>query len=109
MPHTVFGIRHHGPGSARSLQRALQALQPDTVLIEGAFLTIGVGLGLNSGPLLSVAVAAAPKEHAGVSPVDADRIVAGLHPAFVGGAIGEFIGALAAWRWIPRDALRAVQ
>jgi len=33
--HTVFGIRHHGPGSARSLERALDALQPDTVLIEG--------------------------------------------------------------------------
>src|SRR3954468_20499711 len=35
MSHTVFGIRHHGPGSARSLERALDALQPDTVLIEG--------------------------------------------------------------------------
>ncbi len=35
MTHTVFGIRHHGPGSARSLERALAELQPDTVLIEG--------------------------------------------------------------------------
>ena len=35
MTHTVFGIRHHGPGSARSLERALNDLQPDTVLIEG--------------------------------------------------------------------------
>src|SRR3954468_10956945 len=35
MGHTVFGIRHHGPGSARSLERALDALAPDTVLIEG--------------------------------------------------------------------------
>jgi len=33
--HTVFGIRHHGPGSARSLERALERLQPDTILIEG--------------------------------------------------------------------------
>src|SRR5213079_1509018 len=32
---TVFGIRHHGPGSARSLERALDALQPDAVLVEG--------------------------------------------------------------------------
>lgn len=31
----VFGIRHHGPGSARSLLAALTALQPDAVLIEG--------------------------------------------------------------------------
>ncbi|MBF5004078.1 DUF5682 family protein [Diaphorobacter caeni] len=30
-----FGIRHHGPGSARSLLKALEALQPDAVLIEG--------------------------------------------------------------------------
>lgn len=31
----LFGIRHHGPGSARSLQGALEALAPDCVLIEG--------------------------------------------------------------------------
>lgn len=31
----VFGIRHHGPGSARSLVAALEDLQPDIVLIEG--------------------------------------------------------------------------
>ena len=30
-----FGIRHHGPGSARSLQHALQTLRPDAILIEG--------------------------------------------------------------------------
>src|SRR4051794_32349497 len=32
---SVFGIRHHGPGSARRLAEALDALQPATVLIEG--------------------------------------------------------------------------
>jgi hypothetical protein len=32
---TVFGIRHHGPGSARSLARALAELEPDAVLVEG--------------------------------------------------------------------------
>ena len=31
----VFGIRHHGPGSARSLIAALEEYQPDAVLIEG--------------------------------------------------------------------------
>ena len=31
----VFGIRHHGPGSARSLVAALTEYQPDAVLIEG--------------------------------------------------------------------------
>jgi hypothetical protein len=32
----LFGIRHHGVGSARSLLAALEALQPDALLIEGA-------------------------------------------------------------------------
>lgn len=31
----LFGIRHHGPGSARSLNRALHELQPDRLLLEG--------------------------------------------------------------------------
>src|SRR5207245_956780 len=31
----IFGIRHHGPGSARALRRALDELNPDCVLIEG--------------------------------------------------------------------------
>ncbi|MBD1875064.1 hypothetical protein H6F75_16380 [Nodosilinea sp. FACHB-131] len=31
----IFGIRHHGPGSARSLCEALTQLQPDIVLVEG--------------------------------------------------------------------------
>lgn len=31
----VLGVRHHGPGSARSVQAALAELSPDLVLIEG--------------------------------------------------------------------------
>ncbi|MFQ6391925.1 DUF5682 family protein [Nocardia sp. KC 131] len=31
----VFGIRHHGPGSAKSLRSALEAFRPDAILIEG--------------------------------------------------------------------------
>jgi Family of unknown function (DUF5682) len=31
----LYGIRHHGPGSARSLREALAELRPDVVLIEG--------------------------------------------------------------------------
>ena len=34
-PVEVFGIRHHGPGSARSLVAALEAYEPDCVLVEG--------------------------------------------------------------------------
>jgi hypothetical protein len=32
---SVFGVRHHGPGSARSLVRALEDLKPDVILVEG--------------------------------------------------------------------------
>jgi hypothetical protein len=31
----VYGIRHHGPGCARSLRRALDELAPDVVVMEG--------------------------------------------------------------------------
>lgn len=34
-PFFLFGIRHHGPGCARSLLAALEWLQPDCLLIEG--------------------------------------------------------------------------
>jgi hypothetical protein len=32
---SIFGIRHHGPGSARRLLEALDALRPSLVLLEG--------------------------------------------------------------------------
>ncbi|MPY66474.1 hypothetical protein F8S09_07155 [Deinococcus sp. SDU3-2] len=32
---TIYPIRHHGPGSARSVERALEAHPPATLLIEG--------------------------------------------------------------------------
>jgi hypothetical protein len=35
MPVTILGIRHHGPGSARSLLFALETLRPDVLLVEG--------------------------------------------------------------------------
>src|SRR5262249_41427630 len=31
----IFGIRHHGPGCARSLRGALEELRPDILLVEG--------------------------------------------------------------------------
>jgi len=31
----IFGIRHHGPGSARNVLQALKEMQPDILLIEG--------------------------------------------------------------------------
>jgi hypothetical protein len=35
MAVTIFGVRHHGPGCARSLRLALDLLRPDAVVIEG--------------------------------------------------------------------------
>ena len=35
LPATLYGIRHHGPGSARSVRAALAEQCPDIVLIEG--------------------------------------------------------------------------
>jgi len=32
---TLYGVRHHGPGSARSVRAALAGQRPDIVLIEG--------------------------------------------------------------------------
>ena len=34
MSLSVFGVRHHGPGCARSLKRALEELQPDVIALE---------------------------------------------------------------------------
>ncbi|NMN97803.1 DUF5682 family protein [Antrihabitans stalactiti] len=35
MTTRIYGIRHHGPGSAKSLRAALDEFDPDTILIEG--------------------------------------------------------------------------
>ncbi len=35
MSFHIFGVRHHGPGCARSLRDALGKLEPDIVLVEG--------------------------------------------------------------------------
>ncbi|MDG4824429.1 DUF5682 family protein [Asanoa sp. WMMD1127] len=35
MPERYYGIRHHGPGSARAVVRALEEQRPDILLVEG--------------------------------------------------------------------------
>lgn len=35
MPVDIYGVRHHGPGSARAVREALDQQPPDLVLIEG--------------------------------------------------------------------------
>jgi EmrB/QacA subfamily drug resistance transporter len=116
------------------LMLALIPINDSLVLIEGALLVIGCGLGLNTGPLNAVAVANVPAGRSGMASalVNTARmigatlgvailgavfatfagglggggdVVAGLAPAFIGGAISEMIGALAAFRYIRHDSL----
>ena len=35
MPERLYGIRHHGPGSARAVVQELAAHPPDILLVEG--------------------------------------------------------------------------
>src|SRR4051812_10180290 len=35
MPEQFYGIRHHGPGSARAVLAALAEQRPDVLLVEG--------------------------------------------------------------------------
>lgn len=52
----VFGVRHHGPGSARALGATLDAWQPDAVLVEGPP-ELGAVLGLAASPSMRPPVA----------------------------------------------------
>ena len=117
----------------------LSTIGPHTGLVhlEAAFLIIGIGLGLNTGPVLSVAVTVAPTAysgtassvintarmvgatmgvallgglfamHAGNDPSSAEAIVAGVRPAMLGGAIAEGLGAVLAFLAIPTAMLAA--
>ena len=97
--------------------------------IEFALLIIGVGLGLNTGPVVAVAVSSVPSERSGTASglANAARMVGatlgvavlgaifaaysgqggapgdmidGLRAAFLVGAGGEFAGAIVAWTFI---------
>jgi EmrB/QacA subfamily drug resistance transporter len=114
---------------------ALIPLNDSLILIEAALLVIGCGLGLNTGPVNAVAVANVPAARSGTASglVNTARmvgatlgvaalgavfatfaggigedshIVAGLAPAYIGGGIGEMLGAVAAFMFIRRDSLK---
>ncbi|MFE6649269.1 DUF5682 family protein [Nocardioides sp. NPDC057772] len=53
----ILGVRHHGPGSARSVEAALEELSPDLVVIEGPP-ELDALLGLAGDPELVPPVAA---------------------------------------------------
>ncbi|SEG05878.1 hypothetical protein SAMN04489712_10359 [Thermomonospora echinospora] len=66
MPRTeIYGVRHHGPGSARSLRRALEEFKPDVVLIEGPpEADVIVELAADPGMVPPVALLAYPADTA---------------------------------------------
>src|SRR5262249_30322435 len=118
-------------------QLALALVSGDTSLIwiGLAFVIIGIGLRLNTGPALPVAASSAPTDHAraaarivsrarivgatlgvavlgalfasraGQNPTDGAAVAAGLFPALIGGAIVEGLGALVAFLVIAPDAI----
>ena len=114
---------------------ALIPLNDSLLLVEAALLVIGCGLGLNTGPVNAVAVANVVAARSGTASGlintarmvgatlgiavlgavfamfaggvgEGSPIVAGLAPAYVGGGIGEMIGAVAAFTFIRHGSLR---
>jgi MFS family permease len=105
---------------------------PNLWLIEAALLVIGVGLGLNTGPVNAVAVASVPPARSGTASglvntarmigatlgiavlgtlfalhagnQEPDTMVAGLRLAYIGGAAVELVGALVALWFIKRNS-----
>jgi MFS transporter, DHA2 family, methylenomycin A resistance protein len=117
------------------LMLALIPVHESLALIEAALLIIGCGLGLNTGPVNSVAVTNVAAARAGTASglVNTARmvgatlgvaalgalfamfsrggtsIVGGLAPAFIGGAAAELFGALVALVYIRRNSLHPAQ
>ena len=111
------------------LMLALIPLNDSLALIETALLAIGCGLGLNAGPMNAVAVANVPATRSGTASglINTARMVGatlgvavlgavfanatqdagtqGLASAYLGGGIGELIGAAMAFAFIRRDSL----
>jgi DHA2 family methylenomycin A resistance protein-like MFS transporter len=112
----------------------LVSTKPDHLLIGGALLIIGVGLGFNTGPVNAVAVASLPPArsgtasglvntarmvgatlgiavlgalfavHAGTTQ-SPEAMVTGLRLAYLGGAAVELTGALIAFAFIRADSM----
>jgi len=113
------------------LMLALIPLNDSLVLIESGLLAIGCGLGLNVGPMNAVAVANVSAARSGTASglINTARMIGatlgvavlgavfamhvaqsvgtrGLAAAYLGGGIGELIGAAVAFTFIRSDSLR---
>jgi EmrB/QacA subfamily drug resistance transporter len=116
---------------------AFQGAQTGVASMIGGLLAIGIGLGLITGPIMTVAVSGAPRErsgtsswlvnvgrmigatfgvatlgsvfgaHIGEAAQDASAFLAGMRMALAIGAAGLFAGALITLAWLP-GAKRAV-
>lgn len=82
---SILGIRHHGPGSSRSLLRALKELKPDGVLIEGP---------PDADELIKFAAAKDMKSPAAILVHDADKPAEAVYYPFA-----EFSPEWQAMRW----------
>jgi len=111
---------------------ALIPFNDSLALIASGLLAMGCGLGLNVGPMNAVAVANVPAARSGTASglVNTARMIGatlgvavlgavfamhvaegvigtrGLAPAYLGGGIGELIGAAVAFAFIRNDSLR---
>jgi DHA2 family methylenomycin A resistance protein-like MFS transporter len=116
---------------------AWPAIGGGTLFLQFGMVTIGVGLGLNTAPVMGVAVASVSRAHAGIASglVNTARMVgatlgvavlgavfaaylgegahaaaavtAGLRAALTVGGAGELLGALVALLFVRRDSLHA--
>ncbi len=114
---------------------AVAAETPLALMMAGLFV-IGVGLGLNTGPVMTVAVGSVPPArsgtasglvnttrmigatlgiavlgaifaaHAGQDAANAQGVTAGMHAAFLVGGGAELLGALVALGLVPGNALQ---
>jgi hypothetical protein len=102
----IFGIRHHGPGSARRLLEALGELRPSVVLIEGP------SDASDLLPMLADAAMAPPVALLTYAPDDPARAIfwpfATYSPEYQAacwaarnGAATRFIDLPASWRLVP--------
>ncbi|XVQ08654.1 DUF5682 family protein [Spirillospora sp. CA-255316] len=76
----IFGIRHHGPGSARAVRRALEEFKPDAVLIEGPPEADAI-VGLAGDPGMVPPVALLAYAPGGRSPSRGEEGGSGTEPA----------------------------
>lgn len=134
-PRRMMTVGMAAMGVGLLMLTGLGAKTPLALMTAGLFV-IGVGLGLNTGPVMTVAVGSVPPArsgtasglvnttrmvgatlgiavlgaifaaHAGQDAANAQGVVSGMHAAFLVGGGAELLGALVALCLIPGNALQ---